>query len=63
MLVLARRSPGEGGALLTGTLVAEAVRETLLGAALLALALAIGVVPEVAPPTAGALDVVLDCSR
>src|SRR5262245_40150436 len=47
VLVLARRMPGKGNrALLTGTLVAETVGETLLGFALLALALAIGVGPS-----------------
>jgi uncharacterized membrane protein YbhN (UPF0104 family) len=49
VLVLARRSPGTGCALLTGTLVAEAAGECALGAAVLALALAIGVGPELGP--------------
>ena len=57
VLVLARRSPKTGCALLTGTLVAEAVGECALGAAVLALALAIGVGPEVGPSTTGALYV------
>ena len=57
VLVLARRSPGTGCALLTGTLVAEAVGECALGAAVLALALAIGVGPEVGPSTTSALYV------
>jgi hypothetical protein len=55
VLVLARRSPGTGCALLTGTLVAEAVGECALGAAVLALALAIGVGPELGPSTTSAL--------
>ena len=55
VLVLARRSPGPGGALLTGTLGAEAVGECALGAAVLALALAIGVGPERGPSTTSAL--------
>ncbi len=58
VLVLARRSPGTGCALLTGTLVAEAVGECALGAAVLALALAIGVGPELGPSTTSALYVV-----
>ena len=50
VLLLARRMPGGGTrALLTGTLVAEAAGETLLGLGLLALALAIGVGPDVSP--------------
>ena len=57
VLVLARRSPGTGCALLTGTLVAEAVGECALGAAVLALALAIGVGPEVGPSATSALYV------
>jgi uncharacterized membrane protein YbhN (UPF0104 family) len=59
VLVLARRMPGKGNrALLTGTLVAETVGETLLGFGLLALALAIGVVPSVSPSAQLALYVV-----
>src|SRR3954451_8321356 len=43
VLVLARRLPGQGNrAILTGTLVAETVGETLLGFALLAVALGSG---------------------
>ena len=57
VLVLAQRSPGTGCALLTGTLVAEAVGECALGAAILALALAIGVGPEFGPSTTSALYV------
>ena len=57
VLVLDRRSPGTGCALLTGTLVAEAAGECALGAALLALALAIGVGPELGPSTTTALYV------
>src|SRR3954451_20093348 len=50
VLVLARRMPGRGTrAVLTGTLVAEAVGETLLGLALLAIALAMGVGPSAGP--------------
>src|ERR1700754_566592 len=45
VLVLARRAPGTSCSLLTGTLVAEAVGETALGGALLALGLAVGVGP------------------
>ena len=63
VLVLARRMPGEGNrALLTGTLVAETVGETLLGFGLLALALAIGVVPSATPSTKLALYVVAGLS-
>src|SRR3954462_895198 len=59
VLVLARRMPGKGNrALLTGTLVAETVGETLLGFGLLGLALAIGVVPSATPSTKLALYVV-----
>jgi uncharacterized membrane protein YbhN (UPF0104 family) len=57
VLVLARRSPGTGCALLTGTLVAETVGECALGGAVLALALAIGVGPEVGPSATTALYV------
>jgi len=46
VLVLARRAPGTNCSLLTGTLVAEAVGETALGGALLALGLAVGVGPD-----------------
>jgi hypothetical protein len=50
VLLLARRMDGRGNrAFLTGTLVAEAVGETAVGLALLALALAIGVGPDVSP--------------
>jgi len=46
VLVLARRMPGKGNrAVLTGTLVAETVGETLLGLGLLAVAIVIGVTP------------------
>jgi hypothetical protein len=53
VLLLARRMPGETckGALLTGTLVAEAAGECALGAAVLLLALAAGVGPELGPST------------
>src|SRR3954462_12955849 len=53
VLLLARRMPGEScrGALLTGTLVAEAAGECALGAAVLLLALAAGVGPELGPST------------
>src|SRR6478735_10905141 len=52
VLVLARRMPGKGNrALLTGTLVAETVGETVLGLGMLALALGIGVGPDAAPNT------------
>src|SRR5918997_2989139 len=57
VLVLARRAPRTGCALLTGTLVAEAAGECALGAAVLALALAIGVGPELGPSTTSALYV------
>ena len=58
VLVLARRMPGKGNrAILTGTLVAETVGETLLGFGLLALALAIGVVPSASPDAKLALYV------
>jgi uncharacterized membrane protein YbhN (UPF0104 family) len=57
VLVLARRSPGTGCALLTGTLVAESVGECALSGAVIALALAIGVGPEVGPSTTTALYV------
>src|SRR5687767_5086185 len=58
VLLLARRMPGAGTrALLTGTLVAEAAGETLLGLGLLALALAIGVGPDVSPDAQTALIV------
>src|SRR4051812_46774315 len=50
VLVLARRLPGKGTrAVLTGTLVAETVGETLLGLALLAVALGVGVGPSAGP--------------
>src|SRR3954454_4450628 len=50
VLVLARRLPGTGTrAILTGTLVAETVGETLLGFALLAVALGSGVGPSAGP--------------
>src|SRR5690349_3668309 len=50
VLVLARRMPGKGNrALLTGTLVAETVGETLLGLGLLAIALGVGVGPSMGP--------------
>jgi uncharacterized membrane protein YbhN (UPF0104 family) len=50
VLVLARRMPGKGNrALLTGTLVAETVGETLVGLAMLAVALGVGVGPSMAP--------------
>jgi hypothetical protein len=54
VLLLARRMPGEScrGALLTGTLVAEAAGECAVGAAILLLALAAGVGPELGPSTA-----------
>src|SRR3954463_5816216 len=50
VLVLARRLPGKGNrAILTGTLVAETVGELLLGLALLACALGVGVGPSAGP--------------
>src|SRR3954471_3915644 len=50
VLVLARRMPGNGTrALLTGTIVAETVGETLVGLAMLAVALGVGVGPSMAP--------------
>src|SRR3954447_3328607 len=50
VLLLGRRMPGCGTrALLTGALVAEAAGETLVGLGLLALALGIGVGPDVSP--------------
>jgi hypothetical protein len=54
VLLLTRRMPGEScsGALLTGTLVAEAAGECALGAAVLLFALAVGVGPELGPSTA-----------
>jgi len=55
VLVLARRVPGSSCAVLTGTLVAEAAGEFALGIAVLALALAIGVGPEVGPSATTAL--------
>ena len=59
VLVLARRMPGKGNrALLTGTLVAETVGETLLGLGLLAVAVAIGVTPGATPSPKLALYVV-----
>jgi hypothetical protein len=59
VLLLARRMPGTGcsGALLTGTLVAEAAGECALGAAVLLFALAAGVGPELGPSTASVLFV------
>jgi hypothetical protein len=59
VLLLARRMPGEScrGALLTGTLVAEAAGECALGAAVLLFALAAGVGPELGPSTASVLFV------
>ena len=57
VLVLARRMPGKGNrALLTGTLVAETVGETLLGLGLLGLAVAIGVTPGATPSPKVALS-------
>ncbi|MDA0159729.1 flippase-like domain-containing protein [Solirubrobacter ginsenosidimutans] len=46
VLVLNRRTPEAGGALLTGTLVAECVGETAIGGALLAFGLAVGLGPS-----------------
>lgn len=57
LLVLARRAPGTGCALLTGTLVAETVGETALGAALLALGLAVGIGPHLGGSATTALYV------
>src|SRR3954447_1216775 len=56
VLVLARRAPGTSCSLLTGTLVAEAVGETALGGALLALGLAVGVGPDLGPSATTGLD-------
>jgi uncharacterized membrane protein YbhN (UPF0104 family) len=58
VLLLARRMEGDGKrALLAGTIVAEAAGETALGAATLALALAIGVGPSLGPSTTTVLYV------
>jgi uncharacterized membrane protein YbhN (UPF0104 family) len=56
IILLNRRMPGNK-AVLTGTLVAETAGESALGAALLALALAFGVGPSMAPSTQTALYV------
>src|SRR4051794_14891728 len=48
--VLARRAPGSPWPVLTGTLVAEAAGECLLGVALVAAALGLGVGPELGLP-------------
>src|SRR4051794_38301446 len=56
VLVLARRMPGAGRrAVLTGTLVAESVGETVLGLAVLALALGAGMLPLSGPDSSLAL--------
>lgn len=56
VLVLSRRMPGgRGCALLTGSLVAESAGECALGVAVLALALAAGVGPQVGPSAGTAL--------
>src|SRR6478735_9620795 len=59
VLLLARRMPGESctGALLTGTLVAEAAGECALGVAVLLIALAAGIGPELGPSTTTVLYV------
>jgi uncharacterized membrane protein YbhN (UPF0104 family) len=57
IILLNRRMPGNK-AVLTGTLVAETAGESALGAALLALALAFGVGPSMAPSSETALYVV-----
>jgi hypothetical protein len=46
ILLLSRRLPGRGPALLAGTLVAECAGDTLVGVALLGVALAFGVGPQ-----------------
>jgi hypothetical protein len=52
VLLLARRMPGSGRrAVLAGTIVAETAGETALGAAVLAIALAFGVGPQLGPTT------------
>jgi hypothetical protein len=50
VLLLARRTPGAGWARLTGTLVAEAAGDALLGAMLLAVAVWLGVGPALGVP-------------
>ncbi len=57
IILLNRRMPGNK-AVITGTLVAETAGESAIGAALLALALAFGVGPSMAPSTSTALYVV-----
>src|ERR671916_620735 len=58
VLLLARRMPGKGNrALLTGTIVAETAGESALGAAMLALALAVGVGPTLGPSSSTVLYV------
>jgi len=47
IVLLSRRLPGRGPALLTGTLVAEGAGDTLLGVTLLGVTLALGVGPRV----------------
>jgi Lysylphosphatidylglycerol synthase TM region len=54
VLLLARRAPGGGCPVLAGTLVAEGAGELAFGAALLAVAVAVGVGPDLAGPAAAA---------
>src|SRR3954454_2030616 len=61
ILLLARRVPGASPSVLTGTLVAESAGELLTGAAMLAVAVALGAGPHLPGwvlPAAGALGVV-----
>ena len=53
VLLLSRRRPQAGCPLLAGTLVAEGAGELAVGAALLAVAIAAGVGPELGAPAAG----------